>query len=247
MRKNEIKGDLRTLSMLLKKWTRVSNPDILGQLSVIEGRNNTLEYTLEKSNPLIFKKIDFENHSLPSGIEKLLDGEQDIQIELCIRFSEFEVKPTQIVDPIDTMGVSIKIHGDYYYMGKIQSCICSWHLDRHKGNSDYCHPIYHLNFGGKNMIEHSIKNRDYFGNLLLLPSPRIVHPPLDIILSCDFIIRNFYKKQTHTEITRNPAYLDLIKRATFRYWKPFFFAINSNWEPFFKTDNLCYNDIIDYN
>ncbi|NBB29942.1 hypothetical protein [Cellulophaga sp. BC115SP] len=247
MRVNEIKRDFRSLSMLLQQWSNVKNPSILGQMDVFD-KKGVIGYNLEVSKPLIFQNIDLEPHSIPSGIEKIPNSDKDFSVQLCIKFSEKEMKINAVTDPIVDMGVSILIKGEYCLGSDLKETICSWHIDRHNGNQTGCfHPLYHLNFGGSNMTKLAINDNEYFGKLLLLPSPRIIHPPLDLILSCDFIIRNFYSTQTHSQITSQNTYKDLIKKAMDRYWKPYFYALSSKWDTSLTPTNLTFENATDIN
>ena len=54
-------------------------------------------------------------------------------------------------------------------------------------NNKFVHPLFHINFGGRE-LEESIDT----GDILLIRSPRLMHPPLDIFLAIDFVIQNFF-------------------------------------------------------
>jgi hypothetical protein len=248
MREKIIKKDLITLSHLLNNWDKnVKNASILNT-NLNHGLNGSIiNYSLEKTTPLIFKHIDLDRHSIPSGIEKLGPNEKDFEVHLSIELSEQRIEDNLTIDPLISLGVSIKIKGAYKMDGSKKNVICSWHLDRDNPvSSAYCHPIYHLNFGGDNMTSFAIEDKEYFGNLLLLPNPRVIHPPLDIVLSCDFIIRNFYKKSTHKKITDLPTYKSLFNRAAKRYWATYAFAFASKWNDSLQVTNLSHESVIGY-
>ncbi len=245
MRANSIKSDLRSLSGFLDKWGKnVKNAGLLSKINVSDSTDGTIKYSIEKSEPLIFRNIELERHSIPSGIENLPFDNNTFEVHLNMRLTERDGKD-DLFDPIVSLGVSIKIAAEYFTENDIKSAMCSWHLDRaDSSKSDYCHPIYHLNFGGDQMTALALQNESYFGNLLLLPNPRIIHPPLDLILACDFVINNFYKRDNHKKMTDLPGYKMLINRAAERYWKAYTFAFASKWNKDLNVSNLTHNHII---
>lgn len=242
MKQNDIRKDLRSLAGLLSGWGRyVKNPNILHTLSILENTGTKdLRYSIYESEPLTFIKIDLDRHCLPTGIEKLAEDDVDFEVKLTFICSESNEDSFR-TDPIKSLGVNIIIDLCYNDGKELKHANCSWHLDkRSPTEASFSHPEYHMNFGGNHMV----KQGNVFGNLLLLPSPRIIHPPMDIILSCDFIIRNFYTRQNHKKITQNPAYLEIIKNAKARYWSPYTSAFSSNWDASKKVENLPYINLV---
>ena len=246
MRENEIKKDIRTLSHLLLGWEKnVKNANVLNTNINCNSKGNIINYSLEKTVPLVFRNIDLDRHTIPSGIENLHSDDKDFEVHLNILLSELSHEDDITVDPLTNLGVSIKVKGEYVKDSDVKNAICSWHLDRDApAGSTYCHPLYHLNFGGDQMTSHALNDPNYFGNLLLMPNPRIIHPPMDLIISCDFIIRNFYKKSTHKTITELPAYKTIFNRATKRYWASYAFAFASKWDNNLTVSNLSHETVI---
>ena len=98
-----------------------------------------------------------------------------------------------------------------------------WHLDKSIRSSPpkYTHPLYHFQFGGS-----SFEDIDA-GNSIVLGSPRLPHPPMDIILGIHFIINNFFSKKEKDypwvgKILSDDEYIDLIIRAQRRFWDIYF-------------------------
>lgn len=107
----------------------------------------------------------------------------------------------------------------------IKGKIFFWHLDQHNfsGDTNLIHPYYHLHFGGNR-----IKETDS-GNLLLLKTPRIAHPPLDPFLCIHYIIVNFYEVNAYPwikEIQNDSSYISIIKKSENLFWMPFFDALS---------------------
>lgn len=234
----EIAKDLRALSHHLNSWDKhVRNAEVLCKIFPKEKTSGVLDYMLMESTPLIFQHIDIEPHSRPAGIEKLPKHEQKSEVTLTAMCKErSKTKPTQ--DPLLGLGVNIAIQATF----KEKPHHCSWHLDRDNRNhkENFSHPVYHLNFGGQQMTKRGIE----YPNLLLMPAPRTIHFPMEIILACDFIVHNFYSKSTHSRLTNMPGYVGLLKRTRERYWKPFANAISSEWYPERKVDDLTHQMII---
>ncbi|MGH2666711.1 hypothetical protein [Flavobacterium sp.] len=242
MKKDDIRKDLRALSGLLSGWGKfVKNPNILQSIGVIDNSNNNdLKYSILTSEPLTFSRIDLDRHCLPVGIEKLPNSDIDVEVNLSLFCCESK-KDDYKQDPIKSLGVNITVNAFYNNGEDIKEANCSWHLDKGSPeNALFSHPEYHMNFGGSHMV----KQGDIFGNLLLLSSPRILHPPMDIILSCDFIIRNFYTKSNHQKITLHPKYLEIVENAKSRYWQPYSKAFSSKWNNDHKIDNLPYINLV---
>lgn len=101
----------------------------------------------------------------------------------------------------------------------------SWHLDYDSNNNqEFIHPHFHLTWGGN-----TIKSLN-LGDVLLLPTPRISYPPMDIILGIDFVLSNFIKKDKFSKIQSYSQYQTAVKNAQEKYWKPYMLSIASHWD-----------------
>lgn len=102
--------------------------------------------------------------------------------------------------------------------------ISSWHLDYDSSdNAEYIHPHFHLTYGGKSMENFSI------GDVLLLPTPRLAYPPIDIILGIDFALSNFIKKDLYENIKSDPQYRAAVIHSQMKYWKPYMLSLAHFW------------------
>jgi hypothetical protein len=221
-------------------WGKVANPELLGKVQVVSKAKGTYGYEVHHAEPLKFINVDVERHALPKGIDKLSFDERNLEINLTTTFSE-QISGECKADPIIKLGVNFYLDLTYEAEGEVKKAMSSWHLDKSSSTHDkYCHPIYHFTFGGMHMT----KNKHDYGQLLLLSSPRINHPPLNIILACDFIIRNFYAKDNHKKITNEPAYKMLIESAKSRYWKYYSEAFHSKWDSSFNIQNLPHDLLV---
>lgn len=104
----------------------------------------------------------------------------------------------------------------------------SWHLDNDTTGKDYIHPQFHIAFGGSNLKEKIDSN---LGDVLLLTSPRLPHPPLDGILAIDFILKHFVTEDIHKQLTESNSYKTYIKSSQQRLWHPYYTSISKYWCP----------------
>lgn len=107
--------------------------------------------------------------------------------------------------------------------------ICSWHLDLESGTDlRYMHPRYHLTYGGKNMRDEVKQDKDSFGKLLLMATPRIPMAPLDGILAIDFVLNNFYKSDMIGDVLNDSRYKEAVKTSQVRLWGPYYRSIHEH-------------------
>ncbi len=116
--------------------------------------------------------------------------------------------------------------------GNCKEYIYSMHFDYDEkvDECDYIHPHFHLSFGGDRMKKHFKEEPEAnFGRALLLPSPRIAHPPLDIFLAIDFVLCNFFIKDDCDRIRKNPHYKKAIIQSQDRLWRPYYTSLAGYW------------------
>lgn len=183
---------------------------------------------------LIFKNINKNDLKIP---DKVLKNVKEIILELKISITEKSYTVTSICDSIVqnekvVYGVQFIAHGKT--ATDLENYKMSWHLDKHirnYGDKDgrgkgFIHPEYHFNMGGFVLT----KSNDFdFGNVLLINAPRITHPPLDIILSIDFVLKNFYGIRVKNLTESNP-YKKIVSISKQRLWRPYFICIAHLWE-----------------
>lgn len=113
-----------------------------------------------------------------------------------------------------------------------------WHLDKEvKTNGKLIHPYYHFHAGGVYMKDYI----DEDSKIVLIGSPRIPHPPMDIILAIHFIILNFVNSKEYPAkeyLLSDESYIDVIERAQKRVLDPYFNAINGDGHTVFTKENL---------
>lgn len=132
------------------------------------------------------------------------------------------------IDPLTHVELSVNILGRNE---ENKNLICAWHFDRHISENDdneplEPHPLYHFQFGGRS-IHNLDDNEDYdFGSSLFMESPRLFHPPLNLILSINFLIAQFYSDKWKN-LKLESDYRRIVKREQNEYWAPFFSKLSS--------------------
>ncbi|GLU45404.1 hypothetical protein [Allomuricauda sp. NBRC 101325] len=116
------------------------------------------------------------------------------------------------------------------YDEDLKELYASWHLDKHisSGNDgipQFIHPEYHIAFGG-NLMEGKMAT---YEGLVVLPAPRISHPPMDVVLGIDFIVQNYFRLEDKRKLIEDSNYKEIIKRSQKRLWRPYFASINCEW------------------
>lgn len=102
----------------------------------------------------------------------------------------------------------------------------AWHLDREENvEGHYTHPVFHFHAGSNKLGSLST------GKLLLIGSPRVAHPPMDIFLAINFVIHNFFHSKdfaNQRKILYSEEYQLLIKKSKDTFLKPYFNSIMEN-------------------
>ena len=125
-------------------------------------------------------------------------------------------------DPFKMLEVNIEIRGVGENDRKHVIC---YHIDRHLDSvSDEPHPMYHFHLGGKRM---DFDNVD-IGDTIFLDTPRIMFYPIDLILSFDFVLSNFFPAYWN-QLQNESTYNTLIKEYYDTLVKPFAHTLASKW------------------
>ena len=160
-------------------------------------------------------------HTLPIGIA---DSILTLSIKMGFR------EPAASFDCIEEMNIDFELSSNDQEGRPIKS---AWHLDYHdvKGDEHFSHPQFHFQFGGKKLRESLQAGNEYFntGELLLMESPRLMHPPMDPILAIDFIFGNFLGEASWKALRQKPNFIKIHKMSKDVFWKPYFEGISNYW------------------
>lgn len=109
----------------------------------------------------------------------------------------------------------------------------AWHLDcEPNANAKFIHPHFHFHAGG-----HKIENAET-GELLMLASPRIAYPPMDVVLAINFVLTNFVNRVVYAEIyevLKGDDYHNIIRESVEKIIKPYYEKISNA----MSTQNNC--------
>ncbi len=166
---------------------------------------------------------EFLSHTIPSSTHI-----QEIEIAVSVKNIEIQKVEKNIKNPILRLdSFDIVLNGQTQSGKKL---IASWHLDKRIQSANYTfqEPEFHFSFGGKKM-EEAHESREYdFDALLLMSPPRLMHPPMGIILGIDFVLRNYVGTKYCKALFANPNYLKIIKNMKALLWKPYALALAKN-------------------
>lgn len=220
--------DLRELAKLLKKY------DFFPKL--IEPQN--INSLLKAGNEIIYeydtKDVVFNVTS--SG----MDSNPQVKKIVVILNTNYKLKKilSDKSDIFEDYNFNIFIKGYWDKNASIDddSNFFCWHLDREPAtDGNFIHPYYHFHAGG-----HHIGDRTP-GDLLLISSPRLPHPPMDIFLAIHFIILNFFNTKDFREqkkILHDDEYQSIIERAQKRILHPYFSVLNNEDHDDYSKHNL---------
>jgi hypothetical protein len=196
----------------------------------LKDSEDQFSYSFSNVNFIIDKKF-LPSHSIPKNfnyVQVVLSIREEIVIN--------KLKNNTIKDPL----------GRFEKFNIILFCdkrhyTSSWHLDRHvagygDGTTLNLHPMYHFSFGGYHMEAFQDGTFDEFGRSLILRTPRIMHPPMELVLGIDFIFNHFIPK-TKLELLEDTGYLALIKKLKAYFWMPYSLAIAKNFCDRISIDN----------
>jgi len=160
---------------------------------------------------------------LPYKSKTIADDAKNIEIQLEVSNTIIIHPENEIKDSLSRLNFDIRI-----VSGELRA---AWHLDKHSqvGNSDdgtnkYIHPEYHIAFGGEKMAVNDT------GQIILLTSPRLMHPPMDVILGIDFIINQFIPYDYAKIFLTNKMYKQIVKDMKQLIWRPYFLAIAQHFQ-----------------
>jgi len=158
-------------------------------------------------------------------------------IDLVLKFNiDLKIDYNKLIegdDPFSKFCLNILIHGKNKnnQNSKIRYAI---HFDRHNKEEEQRqnakspiqpHPAYHFQFGGNKLKDEDI---DY-GQALFLDSPRIMYHPMELILSIDFILSNFFPT-IWDKIKSDRQYKKILKKYQKYFVQPYFQSIVNSFD-----------------
>lgn len=229
-----IKSSIQFVANLLKKQGVCNNVDPLKNAFALNSKEKYSGRLRLEFHPQVIPR-----NTIPSSVKNITIV---LDFSICEDFSK--IRNNEVFNTIQNGGYNCSI----LIIGKDEvenngSCIeyvSSMHLDcdQDVDRCDYTHPQFHLTFGGDKMkryFEHEPEAD--FGRTLLLSSPRIAHPPLDIFLAIDFVLCNFFIKDRYEKIRKDSRYKNTIRQSQDRIWKPYYISLAGHWCQYKGCDN----------
>lgn len=221
----QIGRDLIKLANLLSHYGLCNDTGPLhkaGSNCMVNATDTTWWYSLEK---IVFSADEVN--------DMIANDCCDISVSLSMELIKGQFrKDGKTINPLSDLYFDLEVDGFRLNptTDGIDPLYSAWHLDRHifsagDPKAHYSHPLYHLTFGGNKMIA---KGHDTYGNAIIMPSPRILYPPMDAVLGVDFILQNYKTKGTIKKLVEDPEYKEIIVKSQERIWKPFFCSVYSH-------------------
>ncbi len=186
---------------------------------LVKGGDETRPLRLDMSR-ISFEIPPGHKHTLPSETENPV-----VSLSICLHFSNNEA----IFDEIEKLNVDFEVSAINSAGEQFRS---AWHLDYHNviGDEHFSHPKFHFQFGGKKLRVSALDASSPFnpGELLLMETPRIMHPPLDIVLAVDFIFGNFLGSKALRKLRSISGYSRIHEKSKRCFWSPYFEAISGH-------------------
>lgn len=210
----------RDLSLLNQRFQFYEVPLDLTVLYDLEGKLQKADFLDFTINDLNFTLFEAMAGTIPNELKMFsiylthkccLDTTKDYKTQ------DPFVNGTGYLFVINIVGFKVTEPDEYY---------STIRLDRHitGGNTPkVCHPFYHIQFGGDSVASKQT------GELMLISSPRIAHPPMDLFLGIHFILDNFFNKTSHPKVKdlfEDYDYQSILIRAQKRLWEPYFQAFS---------------------
>jgi hypothetical protein len=189
-----------------------------------------------KQPPLKYKLLPFKIEIKDSEkFPKRLSHKNSAQnLELFFDL-EIECDTTNFVsnkDPFKKYSFNIVIKGKNKNNAN-SKLVYAIHFDKHnleeqeEGKAPkQAHPAYHFQFGGNNLEDEEKLDS---GRALFLDAPRIMHHPMELILSIDFILSNFFPT-IWNRIKPLPMYKKILKKYQKDFILPYFKSVVEHFE-----------------
>lgn len=202
----------------------ISDNNVLGDF---DGLDNIIE-TIERNDKDL---IDYRLNNFSIYLKGSIAGTKPNNLHFCKIELEnrFALKDnlSENTDPLFMYSLDLKISLFKSEQNQSKEYCCTWHLDKEEKELDfsYIHPYYHIQFAGK---KHEYLDPD----MAILSSPRIPHPPMDVILAFHFIINNFIDRKVHNyvdQINNHPTYIRILNNSRKRLWEPYFNGLSQTY------------------
>lgn len=235
---NSMLQDLKSLARLLEKYKFKEHGTI--EVTKLEEVITDVEGKLggKKRKKMVFatKNEGIAFHTLTTGMNaNPATKKNKLDLYLTLSF-EFNSDGKEVEEIIKHYALNLHIKG--VQKNNPSNHDFGWHQDgfeemrldvkrKKKRKLQFIHPYYHFHAGGKAI------NGKGPGSLIILSSPRLPHPPMDIVLAVNFVICHFFS--THEmrfagemDIFADDDYKQLVERSAMRLYRPYYEEIRNH-------------------
>ncbi len=162
----------------------------------------TWKFEIPLDRPLVFKMTEVDGFRLQVDIACDIEGcGDDISRQSVVLRVWSLDENVSYREQLDAVGLK----------GILGSCgwrrvILRFHLDRRDPQARKMEPLYHLQVGGTARDEENCWLHQSIG------VPRFHHPPMDPVLLCEFILLNFFEKESEI-LRKDPAWRSLVRKS----------------------------------
>jgi len=186
---SEMATRLRQLHRLLldEKLIKSDAATVIEKVAVklgTQGKKADWGYSITPSDPLRF---------LPVDTKKVKNVQPVLQTKLCVA----EASQEGIKGCFSELNSTLELYSD----GTLHD---RWHVDL--ANENQSGPLVHLQHGGHSSGSSSRHSESK------LSIPRWMHPPMDIVLTSELVIANFFPDHW-IRLRKNPTWVSLVKDA----------------------------------
>ncbi len=144
-----------------------------------------------------------------------------LHVDISLKLDVDLASKGRILDSIVGNSVKFTIIGFANHGDRVDEIVSAWHFDHHQYQSNAntaCHPTFHWQHGGRELKSVS----DDIEGILLMETPRLFAPPLDAVLTVDFLLSHFNGPKWQKMRNEDRRYSKIVKRSQARFWRPYF-------------------------
>lgn len=184
-----------------------------------KGRPVEWRFSIPIKHPLTFIKNDVDDCRLQIDISCEIEGTGDDikKYNILLRVWCWD-KNISYREGIDAVELKNKLESLGW-----KRVILRFHFDLRDPKTKKQEPLYHLHIGG---IPEDNENC-WFPKQIKVP--RFPYPPMDIILLCEFVLVNFFQKESE-ELRKNPEWRSLVRKSQKVFQKNYFAMCSSNFD-----------------
>ena len=172
-------------------------------------RGRTWRFSIPIDHPLMFIK---NNSQLQVDISCEIEGRGDIitKQNIILRLWSFD-KNLCSREEIDSTELKVKLDHN-----NCKRVMLRFHFDFKEPNGKQLEPKYHFHVGGRCRTDDE--------NCWLpeqIDIPRFPCPPMDLILICEFLLINFFPKESE-QLRKKPEWQSLVRKSQDLFLKPYY-------------------------